>query len=135
MYPLLLIMTDWPVDHKENRVTCTSECSSIKFSIADACAFTHKSRNMVFRSVFLHHRFPLTQCCVQLVRSQVMVYVLHVLVTRFRLRKGRSSALPALQEPPLWPREPSLLLTVSEEQTQLSQHTFYREIPAYKPDL
>jgi len=61
------------------------------------------------------------QCCVQLVHFPVVVCVLHVHVIHFKRKKGRSSALPALLEHPLWPREPSMLLIVSKGQSKSAQ--------------
>lgn len=62
--------------------------------------------------------YPLSQCCVQLVLFPVVVCVRRVRVIHFKQKKGRSSALPAPQEHPLWPGEPSVFLIVSKGQTK-----------------
>lgn len=58
------------------------------------------------------------QWCVQLVLFLVVVCVLCVRVIHFKWKKVRCSVLPAPQEHPLRPREPSVLLTVSTGQAQ-----------------
>lgn len=66
-----------------------------------------------------------TQCCVQLVLFPVVVCVRRVRVIRIKQKKGRSSALPAPLEHPLWPREPSVLHIVSKGQTKSAHPNFY----------